>query len=223
MTDVTTSTEAAVGKRARRGLAMKNLIPSQDWINTNIVAKGKGTQLIIGRIVGMCMSIEEKHNEHQGQILKSLVMNGVFEGESFVTGELIDASSVYMPMAYAEKVQALFMGDASLKMVEIDADIGLEATGKSIPYEWVVIAYREGAEMAVLKRIRGSRGRPANAVGGPTPALAPLAPVAALPDHTAGDGELIEQEPLIDADHDDHGGTSHDDTPAPAPKGKAAK
>jgi hypothetical protein len=46
-------------------------------------------------------------------------------------------------------------------MVEIDCDIGVEATGKVIPYEWVVVAFREGEEMAVLKKMRASRQRPA--------------------------------------------------------------
>lgn len=167
----------AQGVRARRAFMLKQFVPSPDWINTNIVAHGKGTKAILGRVFGVCTGYSMKNNVlPDGTPSSSIVLQGMFQAESYMTGELSEATTVYLPAAYAEKVKTAFDADPNIKVVELDCDIGLEATGKTIPYEWVVVAFREGEEMAVLKRLRGSRGRPADAV-----ALAAPAKAAALP------------------------------------------
>jgi len=154
----------SAGIRARRAFMLKQFLPNPDWINKNVVANGKGTRAVIGRIYGYATGTEDKTNTlPDGSVSNSIFVKGVFQSESLLTGELGEATGVFFPMAYAEKIKAVFaMGDAgTIKTVEVDCDIGLEATGKTIPYEWVVIAFREGKEMDALKRLRGSRTRPA--------------------------------------------------------------
>jgi hypothetical protein len=102
----------------------------------------------------------------------SIVLKGDFETENYMTGEIGSGTQAFIPAAYAEKVKAVFDANAVLndkgeevgnhiRTVEVDIDVGVEATGKTIPYEWVVTAFKEGAEMAVLKNLRNSRARPA--------------------------------------------------------------
>lgn len=149
------------GVRARRAFMLKHFIPNADWINQNIVSKGAGTKAIIGRVFGVCFeTMVTKTTQKDGRVSESVALKGAFQAEDYKTGEISEATTVYLPMAYAEKVAFMFKADPDLKAVEVDVDIGLEATGKTIPYEWVVIAYREGEAMAVLKRLRASRGRP---------------------------------------------------------------
>lgn len=160
--EVTTDTGSVEtdGTRARRALMLKQFLPNPDWINVNVVAGGKGTKAIIGRIFGIATGYEDKVNTlPDGSLSASIFVKGMFQSEAYVTGELAEASGVYFPMAYAEKIKATFDG-LNVRTVEVDCDIGLEATGKTIPYEWVVIAFREGQEMDALKRIRGTRKRP---------------------------------------------------------------
>lgn len=177
VTEETTGT--AVGTRARRALMLRHFIPNPDWINQNVVAKGKGTQVTLGRIFGVCTGWEAKQNTlPDGKVVDSIVAKGTFQSESYLTGEVGDASLVFFPMAYAEKIKAVFESDASIKVLEVDCDVGLEATGKTIPYEWVVVAYREGEDMGVMKRIKASRGRPANAPALPAPAENKALPAA---------------------------------------------
>lgn len=152
----------AHGVRARRALMLKQLLPDHDWINKTIVSQGKGTRGLVGRIYGIATSTARKTNTlPDGSLSESIAVGGVFTAESYITGEISEASTVYFPMAYAEKLEALFKAQPDIKVIEVDTDIGLEATGKTIPYEWVIIAYREGEEMAVLKRLKNSRARPA--------------------------------------------------------------
>lgn len=159
--EVTTETGSVEteGTRARRALMLKQFLPDPDWINKNVVAGGKGTRATIGRIYGLATGYERKNNTlPDGSISESIFVRGMFQSEGFITGELAEASGVYFPMAYAEKIAAVI--EMGVKTVEVDCDVGLEATGKTIPYEWVIVAFREGVEMDVLRRIRGTRKRP---------------------------------------------------------------
>lgn len=226
------------GIRARRAFMLKQFIPSATFITENVVAKGAGTQVVLGRVYGSATGTQRKTNQlPDGSFSESVVINGIFQAESYIDGVVSEATSVYLPMAYAEKVEAVFKSSMSVALdtngkpimeapkprmtavldgeghavldkagkvtmapvivdgkpqfeapvakmvstltaVELDCDIGLEATGKMIPYEWVVIAYREGEAMDVLKRLRNSRKRPTNAYALPAPEVQAALPAA---------------------------------------------
>lgn len=156
------------GVRARRAFMLKQLLPDRDWINKNVVAHGQGTKATIGRVWGIASGSVDKMNQlPDGTMSASIAINGAFQTESYVTGEISEASTAYLPMAYAEKLKTLFLSDKSIQVIEVDCDVGLEATGKTIPYEWVITAFREGEEMAVMKRLRNSRKPPASLLVGP--------------------------------------------------------
>lgn len=190
-----TSEPAVEGVRARRAVMMKQFVPSVDWINRNVVAGGKGTRATVGRVFGIATGWKEKIGQlPNGDTSVSIVLEGDFQTEDFITGELGSGTNVYFPNAYAEKVKTVFISGEirdtegkvtgnTIRSVEVDCDVGLEATGKSIPYEWVITAFREGEEMAVLKRLRNSRKRPTqllvSATGAPLALAAPTPPPAA--------------------------------------------
>jgi hypothetical protein len=177
------SGQAAVseGIRARKGLAPKHLLPNHDWINTEVVSMGKGHQVVVGRVWGVATGAERKVTEHQGKTLESINVRGTFQMQSYVTGEIMEGPGFYFPMAYAEKIEAVFKAAPATEFVEVDADIGIEATGKSIPFEWVVVHFTDGQEMAVMKRLRTSRPPSPRAWGNPSHQLAAPAATAALP------------------------------------------
>lgn len=150
------------GKRARRAF-MPRLLIDQEWINKNVVSQGKGTKIIAGRMFGMCTKTEEKTNRlPNGEQSISIVMTGMFRIENGITGEVSDVTQAYLPMAFAEQVaQAFAVGGQEVKAVEVDVDIGCEATGKTIPYEWLVISHLDGVASNFLNRMRERRPRAA--------------------------------------------------------------
>lgn len=163
----TVSGEASMPTVARRSIMLKQLLPNADWINQNIVAGGKGTKAVIGRIYGIATGTERKAGTlPDGTPSETINVKGMFQAESYLTGELTEATSVYFPMAYAEQLEHLFK-DGEVKSAEVDIDAGLEATGKTIPYAWVVVSHREGKQMDALKRLRSTRQRPANILTAP--------------------------------------------------------
>lgn len=163
------------GVRQRRGIMPKQFLPTDDpdWIMKNIVAQGRGTRANLGRVFGICTGYEVRTNTlPNGQEATSIALTGAFQTESFMTGELGDGTLAFLPAAYSEKVKAIFDANEiraedgkvvgnNIRMIQVDVDVGVEATGKPIPYEWVITAYREGEEMAVLRAMRRSRPRPA--------------------------------------------------------------
>lgn len=154
---------ASVGVRARRAIMLKEFIPNSDFIAKEVVGKGKGTQVMLGRVLGFVTGTAEKENTlPNGDKAKSIVCNGQFETENYLTGEVSAASSVYFPSAFSEAIKAMFAADEALKVVEVDTDIGLEATGKAIPYTWMVVNHIQGEAQTPLKKLRASRGRPDN-------------------------------------------------------------
>lgn len=176
----------ADGIRTRRAFMLKQLLPGdgQDWINKNVAAKGKGHRVLAGRVFGIIMGCESKANTlPDGKVINSIVLFGQFEYECLLKTERGSASSVYLPMAYAQQVAAAFAADATIKALEMDIDIGIEATGKTIAFEWLVINHI-GEQLGLLQRLR-SRRRPGTAA---------LAAPPATPALNAPDANVIEGE-----------------------------
>lgn len=158
-------TNATVGVRTQRAIMLKQFVPNPDWINKNVVAGGKGTKAFVARLVGVVTGTRDKAGQlPDGSPSTSIVLEGNFESESYLDGEIAAASSVYLPAGFAESIKATFAADKEVSAIRIDLDIGLEATGKTIPYTWVIINHVEAPAQNMLKQMRLSRPRPAGAV-----------------------------------------------------------
>lgn len=150
------------GVRVSRAFAMKNFLPDPDWINKNVVANGRGSHVIVGRVYGLATKAEPRTVDWQGKVIQSVALHGAFQAESRLTGEVRSVNLLFLPMAFASQVEAALRMEGS-PSVEMDVDIGLEATGKPIPYEWTVTSYLEGRAERALRQLRGRRqiGQPA--------------------------------------------------------------
>lgn len=174
--DAETVTDAK-GFQVRKAFAMKQFLPHPNWINQNIVAHGQGTKATLGRVFGIATATERKRTTmNDGTVSESIYVKGSFEAESYIDGVVSRSAGVFLPMAYAEQIELALRPQLNEKgeeirtvfSAEIDCDIGLEATGKIIPYAWTVTAFREGAEMDVLKRVRSTRAKPASVLSAPS-------------------------------------------------------
>lgn len=155
-----TEASASTGRRARSSFMMKNFA-DQDFINKHVVAKGKGTKAMLGRVFGFVSSVSEKKGTlPNGEPSVSIVLHGQFETESYIDGEISSCSSVFFPNGFARDVQHTLASDDTIKVLEIDTDVGVEATGKSIPYAWVIVNHIEGQAVSPLKKLKAARGRP---------------------------------------------------------------
>lgn len=150
----------SVGRRARSLFMMKNFA-DQDFINKHVVAKGKGTKAMLGRVFGFVSSVSEKKGTlPNGEPSVSVLLHGQFETESYIDGEVSSCSSVIFPNGFARDVQHTLASDDTIKVLEIDTDVGVEATGKSIPYAWIIVNHIEGQAVSPLKKLKAARGRP---------------------------------------------------------------
>ena len=121
-------------------ISMSSCVPSPDWINKNVVANGQGFKMPLARLVGSCRQSSKKQNEVKGQMLESIALEGSFMLTSFVTGEVTRAPVAYLPKMWSRQVEALLVDikDDPGAKVRMDLTLGIQATGKTIPYRWTV-------------------------------------------------------------------------------------
>jgi hypothetical protein len=155
---------ASQGRRARASFMLKNFV-DRDWIMKNVVAKGKDektgkyARVPVGRVYGIVSSTSlKKGTLPDGSVSESVVLNGIFETESLVDGEVSAPTSLYLPNAFSRQIEAVFAADKTVNAVKIDVDIDVEATGKGIPYTWVVVNHIDTGK-SPLEDMKNARKR----------------------------------------------------------------
>jgi hypothetical protein len=145
-----------------------DFLPDRDrnWPIRNVASRGIGFKIVMGQLAGVCTGVERRTSEWQGKDLTSIWLHGSFTATIRATGELIEASSAIPPQAYAAKVERLL--GLGVEKVEVDIDVGLQATGRNIPYRWYASDYAESEEREQARQIQHRQAaRSAKLVNGP--------------------------------------------------------
>lgn len=158
--------EAGAGVRIRRAFTMKNFLPAGDvntWIAANVTSKGVGFHKMVGRIYGSVQAWEARETQWKSprpgegeKVIKSIALSGNLQAEHGETGEIITMDMVFLPMAFASQIARAMQSNPGAA-VEMDIDVGIESTGKAIPYEWTVTSYLSGRAERQLRQMRNSR------------------------------------------------------------------
>jgi hypothetical protein len=152
--------EDAAGQRVRKVITTKDFIPGRDtaWIIQHVCTQPKGTYVRLGFLAGFITGCHRSQTDWQGKSLQSVWLEGMFEATLGATGEVIQAPNLILPLAYGELVEGAFKQASNQGIermqAELDVEIGVEATGRSIPYEWVVISYVTGEAQRALRAVR---------------------------------------------------------------------
>lgn len=189
--DVEAPAEAGAGVKIRRAFTMKNFLPNPPlpWINQNVVARPVGTHVMVGRVYGIVYSCEDKQTKWNDKLIASIALAGDLQAQD-LQGRTTTFDLLFLPMAFASSVARALRGGAH--SVEIDVDIGLEATGKTIAYEWTVTSYLSGRAERALRNMANSRR-----IGGPAPQIAAQLRLAA-DDRTIDGGPMDTMTPIGD-------------------------
>lgn len=103
-------------------------------------ASGSGIYKAMGQLVGRGADFEDQTNtitkkDGTAETRDSIFIAGEFEAVCFMTGEVTKATGAYLPAYFAKMIKAMIKsGDTPMFAVEI----GVELTGRSIPWGWVV-------------------------------------------------------------------------------------
>jgi hypothetical protein len=134
---------------------------SLEWCHANVSSQPAGYHVVVGRIAGYATNGEERES---GLRLKpgekapppSFWARGQFEAVALATGEVKTAPWLILPRSAGELLKQAFAGGTN--HVLLDLEIGLQATGKAIPYRWTVRAYG-GASGEAQRIVAGIRAR----------------------------------------------------------------
>lgn len=140
--EINTSQSSTIAIGVQDFISMGMFVPSIDWIHKHVCSQGAGFQRELARLVGIAWGTSRNKTMHGGQELESIRLDGKFQAEGFVTGELMAAPTAYLPPKWAKQVESILLdakaaGSTDTK-VEMDLTIGVRATGKAIPYTWTV-------------------------------------------------------------------------------------
>lgn len=145
---------------SEEGHILKATLTARDIISQAAAIKravnmAPGDTAMLARIIGTCTGYAEKEAElPDGKISVVIGLTGVFEIEK-EDGTRLQGTKLYMPgSAYSSEMKALFNSDSALRAVEVDCDLGIKATGKSITYEYVV---RSHIRHDLVAELRGRR------------------------------------------------------------------
>lgn len=150
------------GQRIERIITTKDFLPGGDpQFAARLGIEPRGTRVILGSLRGVVNATERKVTLWQGKELESVWLNGEFEAIMAGTGEVKGAPTAILPKAFGLTIEAAIAGmgqsdpeNHDRAEITIDCDIGLEATGRPIPYEWIVIYYREGKAQKAMREVR---------------------------------------------------------------------
>lgn len=132
---------------------------SQEWCLQNIASKPRGHHVTIGRIAGYAVASERRDSAMPVKpgdkpMPASVWIKGEFEAVVLTTGELKSARWLILPRAAGELVEQAFQDGAERAF--LDLELGVEATGRSIPYAYTVTTYggRDNEARRMVKAIR---------------------------------------------------------------------
>lgn len=137
-------------------IAAGMLTPHLDWIKQTIWPAPKGYHVDVARLFGYATKVSRQETSYG----ESIKLEGMFESQSLITGEVMSAPVAYLPKKWARQVEAILIscgGDPSAR-VEMDLTIGAEATGGTgVPHRWTVVTHVQGNLNREMDRLRNRR------------------------------------------------------------------
>jgi hypothetical protein len=165
-------------EQIKRNISMKDF-GGKTYLNKNVVAKGEGTKLLLGYIAGYVTGCDRKTNTTpDGSEQTSTVLIGQFQLQRVEDGEIISATSAYLPAAYALQIEATLKSDADIK-IEFDVEVSAQYNAKSATsYEYIVRNLSARRAPSPLDRILAERKSRMAAIQAPEKQAQIVAPVA---------------------------------------------
>lgn len=134
------------GRVVANAIMMTDFVKKKDAIIFGASAP-PGEVKWLGTIIGRATDMKEKMTaQPDGGSIRSVEFGGFFEKTVYETGELGSARAVYLPRAFTAELE---MGLAESKKadptatIDFAVEIGLEATGRTIPYTYRVRAFHQ--------------------------------------------------------------------------------
>lgn len=155
--DAVLATAEAQGRD--EGVRLDNVITprtfiSKDDIDVALGGKPKGSTITIGHVAGYV-----RHSERREGMLpdgktkvESIWLRGHFEATVYSTGEVRTAAWCILPRVMGEAIEGALQDGVDTAVLDIE--LGVEKTGRNIPYAYTVTSYMENKAQAAISTIR---------------------------------------------------------------------
>lgn len=144
------------------GMRLENYVSPRTFVDVKdivplLAAVPVGQPVGIGHIAGFVTSYERRESSlpvKPGEKVPpaSIWLRGVFDATSYQTGEITRATWAILPRVMGELIAEAM--DNNEGEAVLDIELGVAATGKTIPYRYTVTTYRATRQQAALAAIR---------------------------------------------------------------------
>jgi hypothetical protein len=156
------------------GREVDNVITMHDFVDERdklrfAADNAPGTKAWLGTIIGRVNGGEEKINTRtDGSKLRSFMFAGYFESQRYSDGVIKNAPNLFLPKSIASELEMtleqLRRSDPDGRhIIEVELEMGMEVTGKSIPIGYRVRAFHQRTADP-LADLRANRARRLSAV-----------------------------------------------------------
>jgi hypothetical protein len=135
---------------------------TQEWCLKNVASKDRGFHVAIGTIAGYATASERRESAMPVKpgdkpFPASVWIKGEFEATVHETGEVKSARWLILPRAAGELVEQAF--ESGAERAYLDLELGVQATGRSIPYAYTVTAFgsRDSEARRIVRAIRAKQ------------------------------------------------------------------
>lgn len=172
-----------IGRRIDALISPRSFVAMEE-AQSLVAGKPRGWHKAIGRIIGYAHRGERRDSKApvkpgQDPLPPSFFIQGTFECTSLMDGTVRTAPWLILPRASGDMLESAFKGGAD--RVLLDIELGIEATGRAIPYTYTVTAYgtRETPDQKALALLRArqeqrQRQREQARIAAPDPDQQPL-------------------------------------------------
>lgn len=174
----------SIGRRIDALISPRSFV-SMEEAQAMVAGKPRGWNMPIGRIIGYAKRGERRDSKAPVKpgadpLPPSYFINGTFECTSLMDGTIRTAPWLILPRAAGDMMETAF-NSGGAERVLLDIELGIEATGRAIPYTYTVTAYgtRETADQKALSALRARQEarqaqRQQAQLNAPDPAQQPL-------------------------------------------------
>jgi hypothetical protein len=137
---------------------------TQEWCLKNVASQDRGYHVAIGTIAGYATASERRDSAMPVKpgdkpMPPSVWIKGEFEATVHETGEVKSARWLILPRAAGDLIEQAF--ESGAERAYLDLELGVQATGRSIPYAYTVTAYgsRDSEGRRVVRAIRAKQAQ----------------------------------------------------------------
>lgn len=151
----------AIAVRVQSAITMHSFEPEHLWAAKITTGQPRGFYVSLGRLRGTVTATEDYQAMFGGKILSGIGLKGQFWGLAILRDNaVLQAGTLFLSNVFSSQIKAALatvQRHDPAGAIRIDVDVGVEATGKTVPYAWTITHYMSGKAREAVTALMAPR------------------------------------------------------------------